>query len=196
MRAIPILLIATLLVPVSTLAQQRVPPDKDRSVSGGAGDSPAAAVPRESPPPPSPPPAPPPPEPAPRTSAPTAAAEPRASSAPDDGGTPQAQRRQRVPPEARRDQPRTESARGSAIPRLRLWLPDRRAATRREASQRGGLRRRVLRRTGRRLRRRVPVARTGGRQLSDRDRRARLCAARLRRAGIPRAKDDVSRRPA
>src|SRR5205085_4011166 len=117
MRAIPILLIATLLVPVSTLAQQRVPPDKDRSVSGGAGDSPAAAVPRESPPPPSPPPAPPPPEPAPRTSAPTAAAEPRASSAPDDGGTPQAQRRQRVPPEARRDQPRTESARGSAIPR-------------------------------------------------------------------------------
>jgi hypothetical protein len=114
MRVFPLVLVATLLMPAAAVAQdrQRVPPEADRSGGGSSnGGGANQAVPRESPPPPAPA-APRPAPAAPRAEAPAAApapsssapsnAGPRTSSAPDSGAG-QAQRRQRVPPEARRD---------------------------------------------------------------------------------------------
>jgi len=117
MRAFPILLMAALLTPAVAGAQdrQRVPPEADRSSGNTGGGGANQAVPRETPPPPAPAPAPA--APAQAASVPESGTQQRASTPDSDSN--QAQRRQRVPPEARRNEGGTgNAARGpDAIPR-------------------------------------------------------------------------------
>jgi hypothetical protein len=125
MRAFPLVLIAALAVPTAALGQdsqgrQRVPPKAESTSDAPARDGASQAVPRNDPPPQQPRASAPPPAPAPaparraveRTPPPAPAAAPADTSRP--------QGRQRIPPEARRDQPRTappDRSGGVAVPR-------------------------------------------------------------------------------